>query len=81
MRLFEVDNDHRVRIKSNVVTYQDELADTVLGRDVVWEGTTTDYYCHYRGAMRRLIRDPNIKFHYNNHVWSRDLECEDLGKV
>lgn len=83
MRLFDVQANHRVRVTSNRISYKiNEVEEYEWGTNVVWEGTTTDAYRECWGAMRRLIADQDVDFwDGEGGVWSRDLECEDLGPV
>jgi len=80
MKLFEVDDEHRVRIHSFRVTYQEKGKNTVLAEDIVWEGNTTASFRLHLGVRRRLITEPSIDFR-GHAVWCRNHEVEDLGGI
>lgn len=79
MRLFKVKVGERVRVTSKLIRWVKHQSEQVIGEDVTWEGTTTDRYFYYKGALRRLLVDHTVDF-AEYGIWQKDTNCEVIAK-
>ena len=76
MRLFAVPSRTRVRIHSGGMRWCDHRSEETMYKGVIFEATTTNCYCYYKGAKRRLLINPDIKTPDGIGIWQSDKQCE-----
>lgn len=74
MRLFSVPPGRRVRITSKLIRWIEHQSEQTVAEGITWEGTTTNRYCFYKGAERRLIIRHTIPWPAG--IWQKDTNCE-----
>lgn len=75
MRLFEIPPGQRVRVTSKLIRWVEHQSEQILGENITWEGTTTDRYCYYKAAERRLLIQHTVDWPEFG-IWQKDCECE-----
>ena len=74
--MFDVPPKTKVRIKAKLVRWMEGGQEKVLGRDVIWEGETTNKFYTAYGARRRLLINHNLKSWHHMGIWQSNVECE-----
>ena len=74
-RLFDVDDNVRIRITSKVVRWVDRGQDMHDAENVTWEGLTTGCYDTMRGERRRLIICHTIPKWAGEGTYQSNCDC------